>query len=104
MDELTKKIKNIPLHVKRWNLFAIIAPPVFLSAGLALLLSDLVSFGTMFWIGVTMMSVTAFVWWIWIVNTIYRLSQYMGLTHDDLDKAVDELISIKRDINKDKTQ
>jgi hypothetical protein len=48
------------------------------------------------------MSVTAFVWWIWIVNTIYRLSQYMGLTHEDLDKAVNELINIKEDINKDK--
>lgn len=103
MDEIQKTLKIIPVHVKRWNLFALITPPVFLSAEVALLLSDMVDFGMIFWIGAGLMSITAFVWWIWIIRTILVLARQLWITHNNLENAVVELIEIKRDLNKSNT-
>jgi len=102
MDNLEKTIKNIPVHITRWNTFATIAPPLFLAAGLSLLMSDVVEFGTLFWIGVTTMSVTAFVWWIWIIHAIFRLTQYIGLTNKNINKAILEIVDIRKEITLDK--
>jgi hypothetical protein len=100
MDNLEKIIKNIPVHIKRWNAFAIIAPPIFLTAGLLLLMSDMVEFGTLFWVGITIMSVTAFTWWLWIIYTIYGLIQYMSLNNKNINNAITEIIGIRKELTK----
>ncbi len=102
MDEIEKTIKTIPVHVRRWNLFALIAPPMFLSAGVSLLLSDMVEFGFIFWVGVGLMAGVSFLWWIWILNTIFKLAKYLWSTHAELTHAIAELTELRRDINKSK--
>ena len=101
MDEENKNIKNIPIHIKRWYTFAIVAPPVFLTVGLILLMSDVVEFGTLFWIGASIMALTAFTWWVWIIFVIYRLYQHLNLTKQDINRVVHEVLSIRTDIGKD---
>lgn len=103
MDKLEKIIKNIPVHIDRWNTFAIIAPPIFLTAGLILLMSDMVEFGTLFWIGVTTMSLTGFVWWLWIIHVMYRLMQYMNMNDKNINNAITEIIDIRTEFTKVKT-
>lgn len=104
MDEIEKTIKTIPVHVKRWNLFALIAPPIFLSAGTSLLLSDIIEFGSLFWVGVGLMAGVSFLWWIWILNTIFKLARYLWSTHAELTNAITELSELRRDINKSKKE
>lgn len=103
MDKLEKIIKNIPVHIDRWNTFAIVAPPIFLTAGLILLMSDIVEFGTLFWIGVTIISLTGFVWWLWIIHAMYRLMQYMNLNNKHINNAITEIIDIREEFTKVKT-
>lgn len=100
MDKLEQIIKNIPVHIKRWNAFAVIAPPIFLAVGLSLLMSDMVEFGTLFWIGITVMSITAFTWWLWIIHAIYRLIQYMSLNNKNINNAITEIIDIRKELTK----
>ena len=101
MDDLEKTIKNIPVHVIRWNTFAIVAPPLFLTVGLTLLMSDMVDFGTLFWVGVSMMSTTAFVWWVWVIHAIFRLTQYMKATNKNINKAVNDILHIRKELTKE---
>jgi hypothetical protein len=98
MDDLEQIIKKIPVHVTRWNTFAIVAPPLFLTVGLALLMSDVVAFGTIFWIGVSIMAVTAFVWWVWVIHAIFRLIQYTRMNNKNINKAIDEILDIRKDL------
>lgn len=100
MDEIQKTLKIIPVHIKRWNLFALFTPPIFLSAEVALLLSDMVDFGLLFWVGAGLMSATAFVWWVWIIRTVFQLAKHLWTTHDHLERAVEELAEIKKDIRR----
>jgi hypothetical protein len=100
MDEIKKTIKKIPVHVKRWNLFALFTPPIFLSAGVFLILSDIVDFGLLFWIGAGLFSLTAFFWWIWILRIVFQLSKYLWTTNEELEQALAELTEIKKDINR----
>jgi cell division protein FtsW (lipid II flippase) len=101
MEEENKNIRNIPIHIKRWYTFAIVAPPVFLTVGLLLLMSDMVEFGTLFWIGASIMAITAFSWWIWIILVIYILYQHLNLTKQDINIIIHEVVNIRTDINKD---
>lgn len=103
MDEIEKTIKTIPVHIKRWNMVALYAPPVFLSVGTSLILSDIIDFGLLFWIGAGILSLTAFAWWLWILHTVFHLSKYLWETHNDLERALFELLEIKKDVNRSNT-
>lgn len=100
MDNLDKLVKSIPVYIKYWHAFAIIAPPMFLSAGMLLLMSDMIEFGTLFWIGVTLISLTAFTWWVWIIHTIYKLIQHMSLNNKNINNAITEIIDIRKELTK----
>ena len=100
MGNIQKTLKAIPVHIKRWNSFALIAPPIFLSVEVFLLLSDMVEFGLLFWAGIVLMSVTAFFWWIWIILTILHLTNQLWITHNNLEIAINELTDIKKELNK----
>ena len=100
MDELEKIIKNIPVHIKRWNAFAVVVPPIFLGVGLTLLMSNMVDFGTLFWAGIVIISTTAVAWWVWIIHAIYRLMQYMSLNNKNINNAINEIIDIRKELTK----
>jgi hypothetical protein len=47
-----------------------------------------------------MISLTAFIWWVWIIHTIHRIIQYMSLNNKNINNAITEIIDIRKELTK----
>lgn len=91
-----KKAKKIEQQVERWDLFAKIAPTIFLIGCFAFLAMGF-SFEVLFNIGMIAFGVTAVVWWFW---TIYSIRFLVKLMHRTTQKLLDtgaELMAVKKE-------
>lgn len=102
MEDLTHTIEKIPEQIKRWHKFGIWAPTVFLAVGSTLLLSNLVEFNIAFMIGVSLIAMTTFTWWVWIIYSISQLSKFLINTHKDINIAIAELKDIKAEVDQER--
>lgn len=93
-----KRANAIEKQVERWDLFAKIAPTVFLVVCFVLLLTGSVSFDTVFTIGMTLFSITAVTWWFWTIFSIRGLVRILNKASTNLIEVGDELTEAKREL------
>lgn len=93
-----KKSKRIDLQVEHWDLYAKIAPTVFLLVCFALLLTGSVSFNTVFTIGMILFALTAVVWWFWTIFSIRFLVKTLNRASNGLIAVTEELIETKKEL------
>ena len=100
-EELEKDIqksKRIDLQVENWDLFAKLAPTIFLLVCFGLLLTGSVSFDTVFTIGMVLFALTAVVWWFWTIFSIRFLVKTLNRASNGLIEVTGELTEAKREL------
>lgn len=95
MEELETKIKKIPEQVRKWIAYATITPPAFLLIGVTLLVTDTIDFGLVFWIGASILGASMFAWWLWILYSIIKLTDYLRNAHNGINTAIKEIEEIR---------
>jgi len=97
-----KKAKRIEKQVERWDLFAKMAPTIFLFVCFLLLING-TNFGTVFFIGMVCFSLTAVTWWFWTIFSIRYLVKLFYKASNDLIETSEELKSIRKEYFDEKT-
>ena len=97
MEEDIKKSYKIEKQVEKWDLFAKLAPTIFLIICFLLLFFAAVSFETIFFIGMVMFSLTAVIWWFWTIFSIRHLVR-------TLRRASNGLIDVAGDLKEAKVE
>lgn len=82
---------KIEKQVARWDLYAKIAPTVFLGAAALSLTYGITSFDTLFNIGMIVFALTAVTWWFWTIITIRYIIKLMS-------GAAQDLVDVKQDL------
>lgn len=93
MDQ-NNKIKK---QVERWDLYAKIAPTVFLVASGISLTYGITSFDTLFNIGMILFSFTAVTWWFWTIITVRYIIKVMSSATTDLLEVKQDLKEIREE-------
>lgn len=88
-----ERSKRIERQVEHWDLFAKLAPTIFLFVCFLLLAIGSVSFETVFFIGMVLFALTAVTWWFWTIFSIRFLVK-------TLQKASNGLIEVTGDLSK----
>lgn len=88
--------KKIEKQVERWDLFAKIAPTLFLFVSFIFLAMGY-SFETLFNIGMLGFSVTAVTWWFWTLFSIRFLIRLFKKATINLFEVGDELKIVKKE-------
>ena len=99
-EEISNKIER---QVARWDLFAKLAPTIFLAVCFVLLMTDSVTFETIFIFGMVFFAFTAVVWWFWTIYSIRFLVKVLRRASTGLIEVSSELKIIKeeyKDIHK----
>lgn len=91
------KAKQIEKQVERWDLFAKLAPTLFLFVCFILLATGITQFEILFIIGMTMFALTAVTWWFWTIFSIRHLVKLFYKSTKDLIETGDELRAIKKE-------
>ena len=82
---------KIEKQVARWDLYAKIAPTIFLVVGGISLAIGITSFDTLFNIGMILFAFTAVTWWFWTIITV----KYIITT---MSSATTNLLEVKQDL------
>jgi len=88
---LKKTDIKIEKQVARWDLYAKIAPTIFLVVGGISLAIGITSFDTLFNIGMTLFAFTAVTWWFWTIITVKYIIETMS-------SATTNLLEVKQDL------
>jgi hypothetical protein len=88
---LKKTDIKIEKQVARWDLYAKIAPTIFLVVGGISLAIGITSFDTLFNIGMILFAFTAVTWWFWTIITV----KYIITT---MSSATTNLLEVKADL------
>lgn len=102
-QKMLARAAKIEQQVLRWDLYAKIAPALFLSVCFVLLLLDMIQFEIVFWIGIVLFAFTAVVWWFWTIFSIRFLVRMLSRASNGLLEVSTELKKIKeeyRDVSK----
>lgn len=91
---------KIEKQVERWDIFAKIAPTVFLITCFVLLALGSISFETVFVIGMILFSLTAVVWWFWTIFSIRHLVRTLRRASTGLVEVTSDLKEAKKDLRK----
>ena len=82
---------KIEKQVARWDLYAKIAPTIFLVVGGISLAIGITSFDTLFNIGMILFAFTAVTWWFWTIITVKYIIETMS-------SATTNLLEVKQDL------
>lgn len=93
-----KRTKQIEQQVEKWDLFAKIAPTVFLLACFILLSLGSVSFETVFYVGMVLFSITAVTWWFWAIFSIRYLVKLLNRSSKGLIDVTSELAHAQQEL------
>ena len=93
-----EKNKKIAKQVERWDLFARLAPTLFLATSLILVLFDIVKLEYAFYIGLAGFAVTAVSWWWWAIFTIRYLITILSRASTNLLEVNDEMTVVKKEL------
>lgn len=91
-----EKAKKIEKQVERWDLFAKLAPTIFLFICFVLLLNG-AGFNTVFLIGMVCFALTAVTWWFWTIFSVRYLVKLFYKTSQDLVETSNELKAIRKE-------
>lgn len=91
---------KIEKQVERWDLFAKIAPSIFLIVCFILLALGSISFETVFVIGMILFSLTAVVWWFWTIFSIRHLVRTLRRASNGLIEVTGDLKEAKKDLRR----
>ena len=91
MDD--NKIKQ---QVARWDLYAKIAPTIFLIVSTFSLIFGITSFDTMFNIGMIIFAFTAVTWWFWTIITVKYIIITMSSATTNLNEVKQDLKNIRK--------
>jgi fatty-acid desaturase len=91
---------KIEKQVERWDLFAKIAPTIFLVVCFVMLALGSISFETVFVVGMILFSVTAVIWWFWTIFSIRHLVRTLRRASTGLLDVTGELKEAKKDLRK----
>jgi len=86
-----EKSKRIEQQVVRWDMFAKLAPTIFLIVCFILLLTEAASFESVFAIGMTLFALTAVTWWFWTIFSIRHLVRLLNRASKGLIEVTDDL-------------
>lgn len=93
-----KKANKIDKQVARWDLYAKIAPTVFLLGCFVSLSYGISSFNTLFNVGMVLFAMTAVVWWFWTIFTVRFIVKTMSNATKELIEVKEELAAIKDEL------
>jgi hypothetical protein len=88
---------NIEKQVARWDLYAKIAPTIFLVAAAISLTYGITSFDTLFNIGMIVFAFTAVTWWFWTIITVKYIIRLMSSATQDLYDVKQDLKEIREE-------
>ena len=88
---------SIEKQVARWDLYAKIAPTLFLVAAAMSLTYGITSFDTLFNIGMIVFALTAVTWWFWTIITIRYIIKTMSAATEDLVDVKQDLREIREE-------
>ena len=89
---------KIEKQVERWDLFAKIAPSIFLIVCFFLLVTQSITFETVFTIGMILFSLTAVVWWFWTIFSIRHLVRTLRRASTGLIDVTHDLKEAKKEL------
>jgi hypothetical protein len=91
------KRTNIEKQVDRWDLYAKVAPTIFLIAAAISLTYGVTSFDTLFNIGMIIFAFTAVTWWFWTIITVKYIIRLMSAATQDLNDVKQDLKEIREE-------
>ena len=91
-------------QVERWDLFARLAPTVFLVTCVLLIVYGVIDFETAFYVGVGMFAVTAVVWWWWAIFTIRHLVILLNRASKNLVEVASEVKDVTQEVEQLKNE
>ena len=92
---------KIEKQVARWDLYAKIAPTIFLVVSTVSVTYGITSFDTLFNIGMIIFAFTAVTWWFWTIITIKYIIKTMSSATTDLLEVKQDLKGIREEIRID---
>ena len=95
---MQNKPPNIVKQVERWDLYARLAPTIFLASCMILIALDVINFSLAFYIGLGLFAITAVTWWFWTIYTIRHLIKTLSDASTGLKDVRDEFRHINKEI------
>ena len=96
--ETIEQTKRVEQQVERWDLYARIAPTVFLVISALCISFGIIDFNAAFFIGIGLFAVTAVTWWFWTIYTIKHLVHTLNRASRHLEEVKTEFVTIVRDV------
>ena len=90
--------ERIEAQVERWDLFAKLAPTVFLMFAVILISLGIISFATAFWAGIGLFAMSAATWWFWTIYTIRQLIKTLARASQNLLEVKTEFVEIHKQV------
>ena len=97
-DKNLERAKQIEKQVERWDLYAKLAPTLFLVVCFLLLATGSTDFATIFFVGMVGFAFTAVVWWFWTIFSIRFLVRLFYKTTQDLIDTGEELKEVRKEL------
>jgi hypothetical protein len=88
---------KIEKQVARWDLYAKIAPTIFLVVSTVSVTYGITSFDTLFNIGMIIFAFTAVTWWFWTIITIKYIIKTMSSATQNLTEVKQDLKDIRKE-------
>ena len=95
---IIEQTKRVEQQVERWDLYARIAPTVFLVISALCISFGIIDFNAAFFIGIGLFAVTAVTWWFWTIFTIKHLVYTLNRASKNLLEVREEFRSINSDL------
>ena len=92
---------KIEKQVARWDLYAKIAPTIFLVMSAVSVWYGITSFDTLFNIGMIIFAFTAVTWWFWTIITIKYIIKTMSSATQNLTEVKQDLKEIRKEYRND---
>jgi hypothetical protein len=99
---LKKTDIKIEKQVARWDLYAKIAPTIFLVVGGISLAIGITSFDTLFNIGMILFAFTAVTWWFWTIITVKYIIRTMSSATTNLIEVKQDLKDIRKSLEEER--
>ena len=93
---------KIEKQVARWDLYAKIAPTIFLVTGGISLTIGITSFDTLFNIGMILFAFTAVTWWFWTIITVKYIIRTMSSATTNLIEVKQDLKDIRKSLEEER--
>ena len=93
---------KIEKQVARWDLYAKIAPTIFLVVGGISLAIGITSFDTLFNIGMILFAFTAVTWWFWTIITVKYIIRTMSSATTNLIEVKQDLKDIRKSLEEER--